>query len=296
MASPTAPTHGKFGAIYRYRSNGFKGVGLSDVTWGSVWTGTASTYIDVAIFSAGTPDTYQFREDGGAWDDNTGSGFPITGAAQTVVAGQQITFAATTGHTVADQWTIGNLYNEPTTLSGPDAQITALANRVLNVNNKPTFTDTGSELVLRTNFTNGTATFTANPTVVTVSGINGFVPTTALEKVGYATDWSFNVSLDIADTSIMGTHWKSSLPGQAGASGSVAGMFIGGKSFLEALAVQEYFFVELYSYDPDQDQTGDCFICWAIFSTTSVSAAVGDVVKESVDFTTEGVPTFVSNV
>ena len=35
-------THGKLGAIYRLRPNGFKGDGLNDVTWGTGFSGAAS--------------------------------------------------------------------------------------------------------------------------------------------------------------------------------------------------------------------------------------------------------------
>ncbi len=56
------------------------------------------------------------------------------------------------------------------------------------------------------------------------------------------------------------------------------------------------FFLQLFNYDPDQDQTGDHFNCWAYFGGMSTSAGIGDVVKESLDFTIEGVPSFTANV
>ena len=51
----------------------------------------------------GAPDTFKWRIDGGAYT----TGVAITGSAQTLgVYGTTITFATTTGHTIADKWTV----------------------------------------------------------------------------------------------------------------------------------------------------------------------------------------------
>lgn len=296
MASPTTPTHGKQGAIYRQRPNNFQGTGLNDATWGTGFNGVDSAYYEVEIDAAGTPDTFRWRKNGGAWN----TGVSITGAAQTLDDGQTITFAATTGHTVGDQWTIGNLKDEACTESGDEAQITDTALRLLNPNNPPTFTDSGGETVIWIDYTLGKAKFSGNVATVTVTGNNAFVLESGLEKVGYLFNWSFSVNLDMADASRMGEDWKEALPGQAGFNGSIGGYFIGNASFFEifedgADGTQEFHLLELFNYDPDQDQTGDHFIAWATINGLNVNAPLNEVVKESVTFQGNGIPGFIEN-
>jgi len=83
----------------------FTGTGLNDATSGGTYvkvgTENSATY-EVEIDATGTPDTFKWRKGTGAWT----TGVAITGAAQTLSDGVTITFAATTGHTLADKWTI----------------------------------------------------------------------------------------------------------------------------------------------------------------------------------------------
>lgn len=297
MGSPTTSTHGKLGAIYRLRPNGFKGNGVNDVTWGTGFTGASSAYYEVVIDATGTPDTFKWRKNGGGWT----TGVSITGAAQTLDDGQTITFAATTGHTLNDQWVIGNFKDEACTESGTEAQITDSTKRILNPNVTPTFTDSGGESVLIVDYVRGKATFSGNVAVVTVTGNNGFIPLSGLEKVGYLIDWNFTVNLDMADMSYMGQQWKEGLPGQAGGSGGANAFFIANETFFEAFednvdGTQKYFFLELYNYDPDQDQTGDHFNVWAIFNSFSINTPIGEIVKEVIGFQLHGIPSFTENV
>ena len=105
MASPSTPTHGKYGAIWRLRPSGFNGDGLNDVTWGTGFSGGGTSgYFEAEIDAEGTPDTFQWRKNGGAYT----TGVAITGAAQTLSDSQTITFGATTGHTSGDKCAIGN--------------------------------------------------------------------------------------------------------------------------------------------------------------------------------------------
>ena len=184
--------------------------------------------------------------------------------------------------------TASSLSSEACTESGANAQITDAAKRMLDPNNPPVFTDAGGEAVLSINYTNGSAIFTGNVGAVTVTGTNCYYAESELTKVGYLTDWSLNVALDLADSSYMGQAWKNYTPGQAGVSGSAAAFFIGDDSFIDGIENKEYFFLELFTYDPDQDQTGDHFRVWVLFNSTAINASVGDVVKESLDFTAEG--------
>ena len=296
MASPTSPTHGKLGAMYRLRPNNFKGSGLNDATWGTGFSGASTAYYEVEIQTAGAPDKFQWRKNGGAYTQNVN----ISGAAQTLDSTQTITFAATTGHTVGDRWVIGNLKTEACDESTVTGQITDSTHRILNPEAPPVWTDSGGKNLLIVDYTRGLATFDGNVTIVTVTGNNGFIPELALEKAGYLIDWSLNITLDMGDASRMGQSWKEAVPGQAGGEGNANAYFLGEKSFLSELGraaagTQKYILLELFNYDPDQDQTGDRMIVWAVVSGISPSAAVGEVVREPVTFKVIGIPSFVSN-
>ena len=78
----------------------FGGSGLDDATSGGTYTGEESETITVEIDSVGTPDTIKWKRGDGAWT----TGVNIT-AENTLADGITITFAATTGHTLADRWT-----------------------------------------------------------------------------------------------------------------------------------------------------------------------------------------------
>lgn len=297
MSSPTTPTHGKLGAIYRVLPEGFKGPGLNDLTWGTGYSGGASAYFEVVIDGLGTPDTFMWRKDGGAWTEDVA----ITGEAQTLSDGQTITFAATTGHTAAAAWSIGNLKDEPCAESGAEAQITASTRRILNANAVPTFTDAGGKNVVTVQLVSGKAVFDGNVGEVTVTGNKGYIPRSILEKIGYLFDWSFDLTLDLAEINRMGQQWKEYVPGQAGGSGRAEAYFIGGLTLFDGLkktteGTGKYFYVELYNYDPDGDMTGDRFIAWAAIKDVNINAPVNEVVKEPITFDFLGMPAFVANV
>lgn len=296
MASPTTPTHGKLAAVYRLRPGGFVGAGLNDASWGAGFSGAASAMYEVVIDGADTPDTFKWRKNGGAWTEEVA----ITGAAQTLDDGQQITFAATTGHTVGDGWAIGNLKDEACTESGDEAQITDADLRVLNPDAAVVFSDTGSEAVRQILHAAGKAVFSGNVTVVTVSGNNGFIPDAALDKEGFLVGWQFSPELDMGDASRCGQHWKEYQPGQAGFAGQCDAYFIGGEAFFglaekAADGTLPKTFLKLFLYDPDQDGTGDHFRCWAGISGVSLDAPVGGMVTEPLKFTGQGAPYFVAN-
>lgn len=296
MASPTAPTHGKLAAIWRHRPGGFVGFGLNDATWGLAATNAATAYYEVVIDAEDAADTFKWRKNGGAWTEDV----EITGAAQTLDEDQTITFAATTGHTLGDSWAIGNLVAEACTEASATAQITAAANRIINPNSPPTFTDSGGETVTDVDFAAGKATFTGDVTVVTCAGNNGFIPAAALQKMGYLFDWKFSASVPFADISRMGEDWEESLPGQAKFNGSAGAYYIGAETFFAELAAaaagsRTYTLLKLFNYDPDQDQTGDHWACWTKISGIDIDAPKNDVVKEPVTFEGEGAPTFIAN-
>lgn len=295
MASPTSPTHGKQANLYRFRPNGFKGVGLNNLAWGVAFSAADSAYFEVVIDGTGTPDTFKWRKNGGAWTEDVA----ITGAAQTLSDAQTITFAATTGHTLNDQWVIGNLYAEPATESGADAQITDALMRLLNPNAPPVWTDSGGTIPQIVDFTQARATFSGNVGTVTVAGNNGYIPATAIEQVGYLLGWDFSLDLDLADVSSAGDNWKSYTPGLAGGRGSAEAFFIGSKSALDALVAaaesDDWFLLQLFNYDPDQDQTGDHFTAWVKFDSLPAAGRLNAVVNETVNFTIHGPVSFTAN-
>ncbi len=80
----------------------FSGTGLNDATSGGTYSATAVSTYTIVIDATGTPDTFKWKLGSGAYTP----GVAITGAAQTLSNSVTITFAATTGHTLNDQWTI----------------------------------------------------------------------------------------------------------------------------------------------------------------------------------------------
>lgn len=294
----TTPMHGKLGALYALRPNGFSGVGLNDLTWGTGSTAADLTVYEVVIDHVdASPDTFKWRVNGGAWTEDVA----ITGAEQTLADGQKLTFGAVDGHTVGDQWVIGNLKDEATTVNGSTAQITDATARLLNPNAPPVWTTANAVQLLSVNYTNGTATFSAAPGVTTVTGNNGFIPSAALRKVAYLLDWSLSLSLEMADMTAMGDAWKTALPGQASGSGSANAYFVATETLLNCLQEsisdgEKYFLLQLFNYDPDQDQTGDHVNAWATFTSFALSTAINAVVKETVNFQIQGEISFVDNV
>ena len=80
----------------------FNGSGLDDLASGSVFTHSKAVTFVVKLHATGTPDTFKWMRTGGSWSTAT----EITGTEQTLEYGFKVTFAATTGHTATDQWSI----------------------------------------------------------------------------------------------------------------------------------------------------------------------------------------------
>ena len=77
---------------------------VNDLTAGGVYTGAADALFEVKIAVKGTPDTYVFRKDGGAW--STPAVNITAGLAIALGNGVTAAFAANTGHTALDVWKI----------------------------------------------------------------------------------------------------------------------------------------------------------------------------------------------
>lgn len=73
------------------------------VNWNSgLFTGSAPAVYEIEIDGESTPDTFKWSNDrGGTYEATT---VAITGSAQTLESGIQITFPATTGYTSGDKW------------------------------------------------------------------------------------------------------------------------------------------------------------------------------------------------
>lgn len=107
----------------------------------------------------------------------------------------------------------------------------------------------------------------------------------------YSDGWSIDVSLDMADVSRQGQHWKEGLPGQAGWSGSFSGHFVAGNT------EQKAFFDNIIAATPGTKLTDVKFLLDAstnaftgnIFVTGfSTNPAIGDKVGFTINFQGDG--------
>lgn len=80
----------------------FSPSGRNDATSGGKYSGSGFHTYQVLIDSTGTPNTFKWRKDTGAYT----TGVAITGTAQPLTDGVTIAFGATTGHVLAAAWTI----------------------------------------------------------------------------------------------------------------------------------------------------------------------------------------------
>lgn len=81
----------------------FTGAGLNDGILTGTYTGSTLTYCAI-IDGTGTPDTFKWGTNGSC--DNGAATVPITGHDQSLSSGVLIKFAATTGHTLTNKWSV----------------------------------------------------------------------------------------------------------------------------------------------------------------------------------------------
>lgn len=79
----------------------FQGGTLNDATSSGDFTGLAKKDFIVQVSLSGATDKFKYSTDGGT---NWSAEIDITGAAQALEDGAQVTFTATTGHAVGDEW------------------------------------------------------------------------------------------------------------------------------------------------------------------------------------------------
>lgn len=116
----------------------YSGTGLNDLATGVTTTVTIDRYYRVEIDGTGTPDTFRWSKDNGTtWD---AAGVPITGAEQALTEGATVTFGATTGHTVNDQWIFTAGPKKAVEILSADG---AACTATLNLDGSKTFTPAG---------------------------------------------------------------------------------------------------------------------------------------------------------
>lgn len=82
----------------------FSGSGLNDATYSGTYNGNSTITYCAQIDAAGTPDTFKWGTNAAC--SNGATVISVTGSAQTLSNGLSITFAATTGHTLNDKWSV----------------------------------------------------------------------------------------------------------------------------------------------------------------------------------------------
>jgi len=95
--------------VYNYDSTAgpvfFTGAGLNNLTSGGTFTGTANRNFRIQIDGVGTPDTFSWTKSSATttivWDATL---VPISAGTTTLTEGMTITFASSTGHSLADRW------------------------------------------------------------------------------------------------------------------------------------------------------------------------------------------------
>jgi hypothetical protein len=183
----------------------FTGTGLNDGTSAGTYTGTdisAVTYT-VIIDGNGTPDTFKWQKGSGSFTTSVN----ITGGNQTLTDGVQIKFAATTGHTIGDQWvitatpvssfgaqnaagtrtlavanngTVGIGTTSPDSLlevsaSNANTTLTTFGDPAISVTNRSTTNNSFANVVFKTQSTSGASSTIARLSGIATSHTNGAV-------------------------------------------------------------------------------------------------------------------------
>lgn len=195
--------------------------------------------------------------------------------------------------------TAANLTTEACTVTSNSAQITDTTKRILNPNATLTVTPTNSVNLLSIDYANGTAHFDGAPGVTTISGTNAYVPTANLAKTAQLFEWSIEVAIEAHDITDFQDAWKAFAGGLAEASGQAQG-FIAGINWWDDLedetdGTMAYWFLRLFSYDPDDDGTGDHWDLWTSFEAFAVGVPIGEYIKETIRFKSIGRPCFTAN-
>lgn len=178
--------------------------------------------------------------------------------------------------------TASTMTGEATDESGSQAQITATTKRRLNPNAPPVFTDTGGMTVTDIDYVNGIAYFTGNVTLVTCTG--EYVLQANLAAVGYVTDWTLNITLDVVDSSAQGDAWKTNVAGLASFNGTATrfwqdSTYTAMIPYTTSPVEKNIFLVEFYVDAPAEL---DRYVGWAIITGVNPNASITDAIKEPI--------------
>jgi len=119
------------------------GTGLNDATFGGSYTGSSTKTYQVKITAVGTPDSFQYSDDGGSTFNGVNIEIRSDGV-QALAEGVTIIFGATTGHTLNDVWE-STVIVPLTTLTAPHKMAE------IEVNHPGTSADVKGRLILRSN-------------------------------------------------------------------------------------------------------------------------------------------------
>lgn len=86
------------------------------ITPAITYTGLTDVRYKIEIDGAGAPDTFKWSKDDGATYEATL--VPITGVSQVLDSGIEVTFGATTGHTIGDYWIVSAKSNSDNNIGG----------------------------------------------------------------------------------------------------------------------------------------------------------------------------------
>ena len=119
------------------------GTGLNDATFGGTYTGGSTNNYRVKVTATGTPDSFQYSDDGGS--SYNGSDIEMrSDGPQNLNEGVTILWGATTGHTLNDAWQ-STVIVPLTTLSTPHKMAE------IEVNHSGSSADIKGRLIFRTN-------------------------------------------------------------------------------------------------------------------------------------------------
>jgi len=113
--------------------------------------------------------------------------------------------------------------------------------------------------------------------------------------VNFTDGWEWDASLDMADASYQGQHWKKALPGLAGATGRMTGHWVAGNTEQKAL------FDNIVTATPGTKLTDVKFLVTGtaegfsgdIYITGfALRAPLGDTIKFTIPFQLDGEPTY----
>jgi len=196
-----------------------------------------------------------------------------------------------------------NLAAEACTVVGNTAQITDTAKRLLNPNcTDLVFTPTNAVAELKIDLLIGMVYYDGAPGVTTVAGTTAYIDqATELIKTAYLFNWTLDVSLQAAERTEFQADWKTFDPGLAEASGSIEGYLVGSNWWDDVEDLVDgtqgaAWLLRLFSWDKDDDMTGDHYDMWAILSGFGVNVPVGELVKETITFQVTGGINFTADV